>query len=67
MKIEKIKILLAVLELPDKALPNQPIHQKNEANGLDWQCYLAGSSKMAPRIFIFSITDYSLELDFIAS
>ena len=23
-------------------------------NGLDWQCCLAGSSKTAPRIFIFS-------------
>ena len=28
---------------------------KFEVNGLDWQCYLAGSSKRAPRIFIFSI------------
>ena len=26
-----------------------------EVNGLDWQCCLAGSSKRAPRIFIFSI------------
>ena len=26
-----------------------------EVNGLNWQCCLAGSSKMAPRIFIFSI------------
>ena len=25
------------------------------ANGLDWHCYLAGSSKTAPRILIFSI------------
>ena len=24
-----------------------------EVNGLDWQCYLAGSSETAPRIFIF--------------
>ena len=24
-----------------------------EVNGLDWQCCLAGSSKIAPRIFIF--------------
>ena len=24
-------------------------------NGLDWQCCLAGSSKRAPMIFIFSI------------
>ena len=36
-----------------------------EVNGLDWQCYLAGSSKTAPRILIFSITigvDYSYEM-----
>ena len=26
-----------------------------EVNGLDWQCCLAGSSKTAPRILIFSI------------
>ena len=26
-----------------------------QVNGLDWQCWLAGSSKRAPRIFIFSI------------
>ena len=28
---------------------------KFEVNGLDWQCCLAGISKRAPRIFIFSI------------
>jgi len=35
-------------------------------NGLDWQCCLAGSSKTAPRILIFSIAmgaDYSFELN----
>ena len=32
-----------------------PIWPNFEVNGLDWQCYLAGSSKRAPRIFIFSI------------
>ena len=34
-------------------------------NRLNWQCCLAGSSKMAPRILIFSIAmgaDYSIEL-----
>jgi hypothetical protein len=34
-------------------------------NGLDWQCCLAGSSKTAPRIFIFPIAmgaDYSFEV-----
>ena len=52
MAIEKIKILGGVLEL---ALPIQPIHQENGPNGLNWQCCLAGSSKTAPRILIFSI------------
>jgi hypothetical protein len=36
-----------------------------EVNGFDWQCYLAGSSKTAPRILIFSIAigaDYSYEI-----
>ena len=69
MTIEKIKILGAVLELPAKQhcqfLPIQPIHLKNGPNGLYWQCCLAGSSKMAPRILIFSMdmgADYSFEL-----
>jgi hypothetical protein len=34
-------------------------------NELDWQCYLAGSSKTASRILIFSIAmgaDYSFEV-----
>ena len=26
-----------------------------EVNGLDWQCFLAGSSQRAPKILIFSI------------
>ena len=66
MKIEKIKILEAVFELPAKQQcqlsPFGPIF---EVNGLDWQCYLAGSSKTAPRILIFSIAisaDYSYEM-----
>ena len=36
-----------------------------ELNGLDWQCYLAGSCKTAPRILIFSIAigaEYSCEV-----
>ena len=64
MAIEKIKILGAVLELPAKQhcqfSPFGPIF---EVNGLDWQCYLAGISKTAPRILIFSIAmgaDYLL-------
>ena len=52
MAIEKIKIVGAVLELP---LPIQPILPIFEVNGLDWQCCLAGSSKTAPRILVFSI------------
>ena len=66
MTIEKTKILGAVLELPAKQycqfLPSQPIYLENGPNGLYWQCYLAGSSKTAPRILIFSIAmgaDYS--------
>ena len=66
MAIEKIKILGAVLELPAKQhcqfSPFGPIF---EVNGLDWQYYLAGSSKMAPRILIFSIAigaDYSYKM-----
>ena len=38
---------------------------KNGPNGLDWHCCLAGSSKTAPGILIFSIAigaDYSYEV-----
>ena len=63
MAIEKIKILGAVLELPAKQhCQFSPFGPHYEVNGLDWQCYLAGSSKMAPRILIFSMAmgaDYS--------
>ena len=66
MAIEKIKILGAVLELPAKQhcqfSPFGPIF---EVNGLDWHCCLAGSSKTAPRILIFSNAigaDYSYEV-----
>jgi hypothetical protein len=55
MAIEKIKILAAVLELSAKQhwqfSPFGPIFK---VNGLDWQCCLAGSSKTAARILIFS-------------
>ena len=50
------------------ALPIQPIYQENGPNGLNWQCCLAGSSKTAPRILIFSMTmgaDYLFEVNFI--
>ena len=66
MAIEKNKILGAILELPAKQhcqfSPFGPIF---EVNGLDWQCYLAGSSKTTPMILIFSIAigaKYSFEL-----
>ena len=66
MAIEKIKILAAVLELPAKQqCQSSPFTSKIGPNGLDWQCYLAGSSKTAPRILIFSIAigaDYSYEM-----
>ena len=63
MAIEKIKFLGAVLEL--RAKQHCQLSQFGpifKVNGLDWQCYLAGSSKTAPRILIFSIAmgaDYS--------
>ena len=56
-----MKILGAVLELPAKQPrqsgnpPIQPIHLKIGPNWQNQQCCLAGSSKMAHRIFIFSI------------
>ena len=68
MAIEKkIKILGAVLELPAKQHCRfSPFGSISEVNGLDWQCYLGGSSKKAPRILIFfSIAigaDYSYEM-----
>ena len=58
MAIEKIKILAT-------ALPIKPIHRQNGSDGLNWQCCLAGSSKTAPMIWIFSIAmgaDYSFDL-----
>ena len=48
MTVEKIKVLGAVFELPAKQ------HYQFGPNGLNWQCCLAGSSKTAPRILIFS-------------
>ena len=47
------------------ALPIQPLWPIFVVNVLDWQCCLAGSSKTASRILIFSIAmgaDYSFEL-----
>ena len=66
MVIEKIKILGAVLKVPAKQhCQFSPFGPTSEVNGLDWQCCLAGSSKTAPRILIFSIAidaDYSYEV-----
>ena len=56
MVIEKIKILGAILELPAKQhCQFSPFGPTSEVNGLDWQFCLAGSSKTAARILIFSI------------
>ena len=66
LQLKKIKILGAASELPAKQnchfSPFWPIFV---VNGLDWQCYLAGSSKTTPRSLIFSITmgaNYSFEM-----
>jgi hypothetical protein len=66
MAIEKIKILVAILELPAKQHCHfSPFGLKFEGYWLDWQCYLAGSSKMAPRVLIYLIAvgaNYSHEV-----
>ena len=66
MAIEKIKILGAVLDLPAKQhCQFSPFGPIVEVNWLDWHCCLAGSSKTAPRILIFSIAigaNYSYEV-----
>ena len=52
MAIEKIRLLLAVLEIPAKHV-------------MDWHCFLASSSKTAPGILLFSIAmaaDYSFDV-----
>jgi hypothetical protein len=58
MAIEKVKIVGTVLELSVKQqCQSSPFASKNGPNGpngLNWQCCLAGSSKTAPRILIFS-------------
>ena len=48
-------------------LPIWPIWPNFEVNGLDWQCCLAGSSKTAPRIFIFSIVLGAENLSYVKS
>ena len=54
--VEKIKIMGAVFGATSKtALPIQPILPDFLVNGPNWQSCLAGSSKTALRILIFSI------------
>ena len=69
MATEKIKIVGAVLELQAKQHYQFSLFtRKNGPNGLNWQCCLAGSSKTAPTILIFSIAmgaGYSFELIYI--
>jgi hypothetical protein len=49
MAIEKTKILGAILELTAKKhCQSSPFISKIGPNGLNWQCFLAGSSKTAP-------------------
>jgi len=56
MVFEKIKILGAILELPaEQHCQFSKFGSIFEVNGLDWQCYFAGSSKTVRRILIFSI------------
>ena len=66
MAIEKIKILGVVLELPAKQhCQSSPFTSEVGPNGLNWHRCLAGSSKTAPRILIFSIAigaNYSYEV-----
>ena len=58
MAIEIIKILGAVLELPAKQhCQFSPFGPLYEVNGLDWQCYLAGSSKTAPMCQTFILVE----------
>ena len=70
MAIEKIKILGALLEL---CTAKQHCHFGQFGpimmyiNWLDWQCCFAGSSKAAPRIFIFSIVLGAENLSYVKS
>jgi hypothetical protein len=47
--------LIYLLRYQLKSTANSAFGPFFEVNGLDWQCYLAGSSKTAPRILILSI------------
>ena len=56
MAVEIIQILGAVLELPAKQhCQFSPFGPILEMNGLDWECYSAGSSKMVSKILILQL------------
>ena len=72
MTVEKIKILGAVLALCTSyiALSIQPILPNFLVNGPNWQCCLAGGSRTAPKILIFSTAmgaEYLFYMKFIAT
>ena len=71
MAVEKIKILGGRFgAISETALPIQPIWPDFLVNGQKWQCCLAGSSKTAPMILIFSIVqeaEYSFYVKSIAT
>ena len=68
-------IAIAHTALENFIMSNKLVHSMDDGNklkwilgpnGLNWQCCVAGSSKTAPMILIFSIAigaDYSLELN----
>ena len=69
MAFKKIQILGAFWSYQLNR-PIQPILPDFLVNGPNWQCCLAGSSKTAPRILIFSIAlgaEYSFYVKFIAT
>ena len=56
---------MAIEKKSKSVLPIHPIYLENCPNGQNWQCFLAGNSKTAPRILILSIAigaDYSYEM-----
>ena len=55
LELKKSKFWCRLGATSSPALPIWPIWPNFEVIGLNWQCFLAGSSKTAPRIFIFSI------------
>ena len=68
-QLKKSKYILGtVLELPAKQQRQfSPFGPLYEVNGLDWQCYFAGSSKTSPSILIFSIAIGAEYLSYVKS